>query len=115
MYLLYNLHLVITKHLSVNIITSITQEKLNGKEFANVMSLSREHIIFRLGENNNTNCNGIEKAPIPMSEKHKMAKILSGLTLFFFRNNFVNKQPFAVTINIAVKTDNVISILRSKP
>ena len=65
--------------------------------------------------NNNTDCNGIEKAPIPMSEKHKMTKSLSALTFFFFRNNFVNKRLFAVTINIAVKTDNVITILRSKP
>ena len=37
------------------------------------------------------------------------------LTLSFSDKNSVKKQPLAVTIKIAVKTKNVISILRSKP
>lgn len=55
MYLSYNLHLVITKHLTITIITSFTQEKLYGKELAKVRSVWSKHI--RLGENNNNNCN----------------------------------------------------------
>ena len=109
MYLLYYLHLVITKHLSKTIITSITQEKLNGKELANVS----EHIISRLRENNNTDCTGIANAPIPMSEKYRMTNSLCTLTLYVFRKTFINKQSLTMAINIAVITENVMSIVRS--
>lgn len=109
MYLLYYLHLVITKHLSKTIITSITQEKLNGKELANVS----EHIISRLRENNNTDCTGIVNAPIPMSEKYRMTNSLCTLTLYVFRKTFINKQSLTMAINIAVITENVMSIVRS--
>ena len=50
-----------------------------------------------------------------MSKKRTMTITLYCLTSSFSDKNSVKKQPLAVTIKIAVKTKNVISILRSKP
>ena len=70
-------------------------------------------MISKLGENNNTNCNGNANTPNAMSEKYRMTNSLPGLALSFCSNNFVNKQRLVVTITIAVKTENSLSIARS--
>ena len=103
MYLLYYLHLVITKQWLL----------LPALELANVISLWSEHTISRLRENNNTDCTGIANVTIPMSEKHRMTNGLCTLTLYVFRKTFINKQSLTMAINIAVITENVMSIVRS--